>query len=199
VQNNPILRIDPTGALDTLPGAYTGERMPANTESTGNFWTDLLNNFGFAGETMIWLGKETVAGIDQTQLDGAIEQSLDGNYSKAALSFIIAGTEKLTKLPIKSLVKSDGKLLSMARNTFKGNSKLSKEANGLIEQLANGNMNPGVGTKSIKGISGVSEARSRGGARVYFRNTDEGVDILGYSNKNNQQQVIDRLKEVYGN
>ena len=148
---------------------------------------------------MAWLGNETVAGVDQTQLDGALQETSDGNYTEAAIAIVVAGTEKVTKLPIKSLVKSDWKLLSFAKNTFRGNSKLSKEANGLIEQLANGNMNPGIGTKNIRGVSGISEARSRGGARVYFRNTDEGVDILGYSNKSNQQKVINRIKDVYGN
>jgi len=101
------------------------------------------------------------------------------------------------KFALKSIVKTDSKLLSLARSTFKGNDKLSKEANGLISQLAQGNLNPGIGSKSLKGLSGISEARSRGGARVYFRSTDNGVDVLGYSNKKNQQQVIDRLKEVY--
>ncbi len=42
-----------------------------------------------------------------------------------------------------------------------------------------------------------SEARSRGGARVYFRNTDDGVEILGYSNKSNQQTVIDRILSIF--
>ncbi|MNN63323.1 hypothetical protein D3C81_1786950 [compost metagenome] len=56
-------------------------------------------------------------------------------------------------------------------------------------------MNPGTGTRSIG--DGIYEARSRGGARVYFKNTSNGiVEIVGYSNKANQQAVIDRLIEV---
>jgi len=98
---------------------------------------------------------------------------------------------------IRSLVKTDSKLLSYAKSSFKGNSSLRKEANGLLEQLSKGNFNPGIGTKSIKGSAGILEARSRGGARVYFRHVNDRVDILGYSNKGNQQKVINRLKEVY--
>lgn len=43
-------------------------------------------------------------------------------------------------------------------------------------------MNPGIGTKSIG--DGIYKARSRGVARVYFKNTSNGiVEIVGYSNK----------------
>tara|TARA_B110000037_G_C16955896_1_gene438852 strand:- start:552 stop:737 length:186 start_codon:yes stop_codon:yes gene_type:complete len=60
-------------------------------------------------------------------------------------------------------------------------------------------MNPGAGTKSVKGLKGVYEARGKTeGARVYFRNTDDGIEILGYSNKENQTQVIEKLAETYG-
>lgn len=38
------------------------------------------------------------------------------------------------------------------------------------------------------------------GSRVYYRDTKEGgFEILGYSNKNNQDQVIQRIENVYGN
>ena len=61
--------------------------------------------------------------------------------------------------------------------------------------MLNGNWNPGIGTKEV--FKGVFEARSKNGARVYFRHTDSGAEILGYSNKNNQQQVINALKKAY--
>ncbi|MNI12128.1 RHS Repeat protein [compost metagenome] len=94
-----------------------------------------------------------------------------------------------------STVKNDKKLLKLAEETFEGNKKLRDEANNLISQMNNGNMNPGTGTRSIG--DGIYEARSRGGARVYFKNTSNGiVEIVGYSNKANQQAVIDRLIEV---
>lgn len=56
-------------------------------------------------------------------------------------------------------------------------------------------MNPGIGTKNI--ARNIFEARSRGGARVYFRNVNEKVEILGYSNKANQQKVINRILQIY--
>jgi len=96
---------------------------------------------------------------------------------------------------IKSLVKENKTLLKLARETFEGAEALSKEANSLVGQMLNGNWNPGIGTKEV--FKGVFEARSKNGARVYFRHTDSGAEILGYSNKNNQQQVINALKKAY--
>ncbi|WP_263602429.1 hypothetical protein [Chryseobacterium sp. PET-29] len=101
----------------------------------------------------------------------------------------------LEKNAIKSLVKKDAKLLKLAEETFKGNDLLRKEANTLISQLNAGNMNPGIGTKNIG--KNIFEARSRGGARVYFRNGSNGVEIVGYSHKGNQQQVINQILEAY--
>ncbi len=63
-------------------------------------------------------------------------------------------------------------------------------------QLAQGNLDPGVGSRSL--FAGVIEARSRGGARLYFRKTSGGIEILGKSSKANQRRVINRLEQLYG-
>ncbi len=72
---------------------------------------------------------------------------------------------------------------------------MSKEANLLMKQLSKGNLNPGIGTKNI--IRNIFEARSRGGARVYFREIGDKIEILGYSSKVNQQAVIDRIIKLF--
>ncbi len=66
----------------------------------------------------------------------------------------------------------------------------------LLEQLRKGNLNPGIGTKPVG--HGFSEARARDGARVYFRETDVGIEILGKSNKENQDVVIKEIMNVFG-
>ena len=78
---------------------------------------------------------------------------------------------------VSSLVKANSIILKLAKETFSGNNFLRKEANGLIEQLNKGNMNSGIGTKNIG--KSIFEARSRGGARVYFRNGQNGAQIVG--------------------
>jgi hypothetical protein len=119
-----------------------------------------------------------------------IEKQLLKEAKKAAKQIKKVATNR-----VKSMVKKDNKLLKLAQETFEGNSLLRKEANILIEQLNRGNMNPGIGTKSIG--KNIFEARSRGGARVYFQNGPAGIEIVGYSNKANQQQVINRILELY--
>lgn len=107
------------------------------------------------------------------------------------LAWISGGAE----IKLLSLVKTDSKLFKLAQETFNGNKALSKEANALLKQLSNGNMNPGIGTKNI--IGEIFEARSAGGARVYFRKIGEQIEILAYSSKANQQAVIDRILKIF--
>ena len=83
----------------------------------------------------------------------------------------------------------------LVKETFQGSAQKSKEANQLIEQLSNGNMNPGIETNILE--YGMFEARGRNGIRVYFRNVDGGIEILAYSDKSNQQSVIDLLYSIY--
>lgn len=95
---------------------------------------------------------------------------------------------------VKFSVKTDPKLLKLARETFEGNQALRDEVNNVLAQVSKGNMNPGKGTKYID--FGVFEFRSEN-ARIYFRNNQGGVEIIGYSNKKNQADVISRIRQVY--
>jgi RHS repeat-associated protein len=121
-----------------------------------------------------------------------------GKFVAKGGKIIASTTADLVNVTIKSSVKTNTRLLKLSKEAFKGNTALSKEANALMEQYAKGNRNPGLGTKFIEGTKDVYEMRSKGGARVYFRNIgDNAIDVVGYSNKSNQQQVIDELKKVY--
>jgi len=42
------------------------------------------------------------------------------------------------------------------------------------------------------------EARSTKGARVYFRTTQAGIEVVAKSSKHNQPQVIAILRKLYG-
>ena len=117
-----------------------------------------------------------------------------GDLVAAGISavFLIPGSDFLK--PVKSLVKTDKQLLKFAKETFNGSKAFSKEANDLVDIYRKGG-NPGKGTKDIG--DGIMELRGAN-TRVYFREGKEGMEILGYSTKNNQQKVIDRIKNVYG-
>ena len=77
------------------------------------------------------------------------------------------------------------------------NQKTQIEANHLINQLSLGNRNTGIGSKSLKGCRNVSYLRGDKGARIFYRETKEGIEILGKANKKNEQKVIDILKTMY--
>ena len=49
------------------------------------------------------------------------------------------------------------------------------------------------GSNIIDASKGVFELRGRVGVRVYMRRVSDTYEILGYSSKNNQQLVIDRI------
>lgn len=61
------------------------------------------------------------------------------------------------------------------------NQKTQIEAN----QLSLGNRNPGIGSKSLKGCGNGSYLRVDKRARIFYRKTKEGREILGKANKKN--------------
>lgn len=73
---------------------------------------------------------------------------------------------------------------------------LQREIKKVTDQLKRGNMNPGIGNKSIG--NGILESRTRGGARVYWRIRGSQLEILGISGKDNQQKVINEVLQHFG-
>ncbi|WP_208508251.1 RHS repeat protein [Variovorax paradoxus] len=95
--------------------------------------------------------------------------------------------------PVTSRIKESSRLVREAERAGRSN---QDGIDRLMEQLRQGNTNPGIGTKPIG--DGLSEARGRDGSRVYFREASNGVEILGKSNKENQQSVIDEVLNTFG-
>jgi len=92
--------------------------------------------------------------------------------------------------------------LVRAQNSFKeaeaaGRSQ-QKSLDILVDKLQRGHLNPGIGSEPIG--KGISEARARDGARVYWRLSPDGktVEILGKSTKDNQDEVIKLVLEEFG-
>lgn len=53
------------------------------------------------------------------------------------------------------------------------NQKVQQDINNMIEQLRLGNRSPGIGTKTL--FKNVKEARSGGGAGVYFQEVNSKI------------------------
>lgn len=84
----------------------------------------------------------------------------------------------------------------LIREARKALTSLQGEIKKITDQLKKGNMNPGIGNKSIG--SGITESRTRGGARVYWRIRESHLEILGISGKDNQQKVINAALQRFG-
>ena len=67
----------------------------------------------------------------------------------------------------------------------------------LLKQFAEGNTNPGIGNKSLG--SGIFYLRGRNGGRVFLRQIGlHHFEILGKADKSNEQRVINKILELYG-
>jgi len=64
-----------------------------------------------------------------------------------------------------------------------------------ISELLKGNENPGLGSKNL--FKEVYYLRGRNGARIFYRKTAIGFEILGKADKANEQTVINILKKLY--
>nr|WP_254352269.1 polymorphic toxin-type HINT domain-containing protein [Paenibacillus dendritiformis] len=89
------------------------------------------------------------------------------------------------------------KRLVKAAEKMGENKRVQSEADALVARLQQGNTNPGKGNNSL-GFGGIHELRGDNGARVYFRNTSNGVEVVAKSSKANQNEVIRVLRDLYG-
>ncbi|MFW5420264.1 hypothetical protein J0910_26970 [Nocardiopsis sp. CNT-189] len=97
---------------------------------------------------------------------------------------------------VTSAIHDDPYLVKAAEAAGK-NQRLQKEMDDLVMQFRSGNKNPGLGNKALEGTD-ISYLRGRNGGRVFFRNTGDGIQIVGKADKSNESKVIKRLKELYG-
>ena len=105
-----------------------------------------------------------------------------------------SGNKGDSKPELTSSIDKDPRLVKAAEEMGK-NERVQQEANHLIDELLKGNENPGLGSKNL--FKDVSYLRGRNGARVFYRKTATGYEILGKADKANEQTVINILKKLY--
>ena len=122
-----------------------------------------------------------------------------GKYSDDVAKFadrVLSGKVKVGKYYVNSKIQDDSLLVREAEKAMKDR-KIQEDADNLIQKYLHGNSNPGKGNKHL--FNGVYELRGDSGARVYFRiKGGDTFEILGKSNKDNQDKVIERLQKLYG-
>jgi hypothetical protein len=91
-----------------------------------------------------------------------------------------------------SSIGEDAKLVKYAEESGKS---VQKGLDHLVEELGKGNTNPGLGTKGLG--NGISYARARDGARVFFKQANDTITIIAKASKANESQVINYLKAFF--
>lgn len=124
-------------------------------------------------------------------LNGAVKIGKSGSkfLLKLDLQFFTS------KLKIDSKIDRDPKLIKAAEQMGK-DPKVQKEADELVQKFIEGNTNPGLGSKNLFG--NINYLRGKNGARVFYRLNKGEMEILGKSNKANEQTVINTIKDLYG-
>ncbi|GAV45219.1 hypothetical protein [Streptomyces acidiscabies] len=100
------------------------------------------------------------------------------------------------KFCMKSAIGKDKRLTNLAELSTK-NEKVQADLNALFRKLMEGNLNPGISNGGLS--NGISYARTRDGARLFYRKLGDTIEIVGKSDKKYEDKVIARLKEIYGN
>jgi hypothetical protein len=115
--------------------------------------------------------------------------------------YVLAGSTPVlvhnSTCPILTSAIHDDSLLMRAAKQAGRNQTVQRDLDAMQARLAEGNLNPGIGNGFLTGTD-VSYARSRNGARLFFRNTESGIQIVGKADKGNEPAVIARLKSIYG-
>ena len=98
---------------------------------------------------------------------------------------------------LRSRINENEGLIKAAEKACK-NQQVQDDINAMEEQIRQGKVNPGIGSKQVG--EGITEFRWKNGGQILALESENGVvEILGKSGKRpkDQQYVIDQAKEVF--
>lgn len=220
VENNPINRADADGHQDETGGnpasvclvsspcetkISLAQKDAANQTAAQNsccFWdipalngigkeigNEIAGLFNLGNDIASSLSSQpsNVSNMPEVQPNSAGESAA---MKVTALALFVVPGESEVKLT--SSIGKDAKLVRFAEEA---GGSVQKGLDHLVGELGKGNTNPGLGTKSLG--EGISYARARDGARVFFRQAGEQIEILAKASKANEAKVINYLKSLY--
>jgi len=115
----------------------------------------------------------------------------------SGILFFIEGNGEDIK--IKSAIKKHKHLCDLAEEAT-NDQKIQRGIDHLAYELAKGNLEVGLGKPGHIEDTNIFYLRARNGARLYYRQTADGYEIVGKSKKGkNQEKTITALKEYYEN
>ena len=104
----------------------------------------------------------------------------------------------LEKITLSSAIKKHQPLLRLTEEAV-NNQTVERELNHLTKELSKGNFEAGLGHPGHIEGTNISYSRGRNGARLYYHKiSGDNYEIVAKSAKGkNQDQVINKLKEIY--
>jgi hypothetical protein len=191
--------VDLSVATATGTGVVTTTRHHRIWDATSHRWTEAGNLQ--VGHRVQGIGGRTYP-IATVRLYSAARITYDLTVSHIHTYYVLAGSAPVLVhnsggcVPMSSRIGEDPSLVKAAQQAGRSQ-KVQADLDNLFEQLSRGNMNPGLGTKALAGTD-VSYARGRNGGRLFFRNVNGEIQVVGKSDKANESKVIARLNQLYG-
>ncbi|WP_327404471.1 polymorphic toxin-type HINT domain-containing protein [Streptomyces sp. NBC_01288] len=192
--------------VDVTIRSADGRSATLHATSNHPFWDDTTHTWVLAGSlrpghTLNTATNQHIQVIDVETRPGQADM-YNLTVEQLHTYYVVAGTAPILvhnstcSVTMSSAIGDDSLLTKAAQQAGK-NQAVQRDLDNLFSQLANGNMNPGIGSKALAGTD-VTYARGANGGRLFFRNADGGVQIVGKSDKGNESKVIGRLMQLYG-
>ena len=210
-QNGSFLSVDPMLGDPRQPQSWNRYAYALNnplrfTDPDGKLFKELWDTFvswltggdkaeSDRGQQIQQLADAGVINKDETTKPSTYREGLKEGISTVGSELTKEGMIAIAGagiFRITSKINADSLLI---REAERAGASSQTSLDNLVTKLASGNLNPGIGTKNVFG--NIFEARAADGARVYFRQSRDGVEILAKSNKANQDKVINRLRQLY--
>jgi RHS repeat-associated protein len=209
VRNNPLGSIDADGHCNA-GGSCSALDAYEESHGQGPLGSDMYGTGVGVGDFFNDPSRNSAAAQQQTEHDPTLPTAADPpppplldrlllpqSPGEAINSAIMVGTDGLGDIAeggikLLSSIGEDAKLVKYAEEAGKS---VQKGLDSLTEALSKGNTNPGIGTKGLG--KGISYARARDGARVFFQQAGNQIEILAKASKANESQVINYLKSLY--
>jgi RHS repeat-associated protein len=193
--------------IDLTVQTSPGHTSTIHTTAHHPFWDDTLHTWIDAGRLTPGHNLETAtdhhpARVTAVHTHPGTADMYNLTVDQLHTYYVLAGATPVLVhnsggcMRMSSAIGQDSLLTKAAVQAGK-NQDVQRDLDHLFEQLARGNMNPGRGSKALTGTD-VTYARGRNGGRLFFRNVDGGIQIVGKADKGNESKVIARLKQIYG-
>ncbi|MFD5988812.1 polymorphic toxin-type HINT domain-containing protein [Streptomyces cyaneofuscatus] len=199
-KNLVLIKISPTPGAKGKAKTITATDSHPFWDPEASEWTDATNLApGQQLETNTGV-RVQIAGVDRWTQEVAVYNLTISNlhtyYVLAGATPVLVHNSNCPLTTMSSVIGEDSALTKAAQQAGK-NQKVQADLDSLFQQLSRGNMNPGLGSKALAGTD-VTYARGRNGGRLFFRNVDGGIQVVGKSDKANESKVIARLNQLYG-